>query len=297
MTDIFDGSLSAQVNRSAAPQRLVATAHVLGACLASVLLLLASPAAADPCDVPDAGSGTVELPPAGCDYLSPTEVHLIIDGLPPGTTIEFAPIHKDFICGDPRGLCTAPPPAGFCEGAGGSLGGNADCADSTLEFEVTGTGALAGFSRFINMQAFFEVHTGPRTPGAAVQDFDTEMVQLQADLFGDPDFDFLQIRAGSIFGLPSPGHTTLTRLGPPGSDFAVDSFFDITYTIEFQGAPGSILDGLGGLTQATLRMQAGDPAPPSAIPALQPWQGVVLGLSILCVGGGRLFWRRRVEVV
>ena len=45
-----------------------------------------------------------------------------------------------------------------------------------------------------------------------------------------------------------PGETTLTRLGPPGSDFQVDSFFDIAYTIDFQGCPGSVLEGMGGRT-------------------------------------------------
>ena len=59
-----------------------------------IALPLAAAEAADPCNVPDAG-GTVVLPPAGCDYLSPDEVHLIIDGLPPGTTLELKPIHKD----------------------------------------------------------------------------------------------------------------------------------------------------------------------------------------------------------
>ncbi len=91
------------------------------------------------------------------------------------------------------------------------------------------------------------------------QYFDTEMVSLSADLFGDPDFLFLSVRAGSDYGLPSPGHTTLTRLGPPGSSFTVDSFFDITYQIEFQGAPGGALDGLLGLSTGNVRLEQGEP--------------------------------------
>jgi hypothetical protein len=222
----------------------------------AVVSLLSLSASADPCEVPDAG-GTVVLPPAGCDYLSPDEVHVIIDGLPPGTTIELAPIHKDFICNEQGGAaCSVSIPPGLCEAPGGGQGGNADCFDSTLELQVTGTGLLAGFNRILSVPTFTEIHTAPRNPGDPVQTFDTEMVQLQADLFGDPDFDFLSIRAGSFFGLPSPGETTL-KLKANGN-WQVDSFFDITYQIDFQGAPGSILEGIAGSTQASLQMVAGD---------------------------------------
>ena len=61
----------------------LSTILLLGACIG-----LSSPASADPCNAADNGTGTVTLPPIGCDYLSPDEVHVIIDGLPPGTTIE-----------------------------------------------------------------------------------------------------------------------------------------------------------------------------------------------------------------
>ena len=227
------------------------------ALMAGLLLGFAGAAAADPCQVADDGSGTVTLPPAGCDYLSPDEVHVIIDGLPPNTTIELAPIHKDFICYESQ-TCSGLIPPGECEAAGGDLGGNLDCFRSTVEFQMTGTGDLAGFSRLISIAVETEVHTGPRNPGDAVQDFDTEMFYLQGEIFGDPHFQHLQIRAGSSFGLSSPGHTTLTRLGPPGSAFAVDSFFDITYEIEFIGAPGSVLDGMNGTTTSNLKMVAGD---------------------------------------
>lgn len=250
--------IPAASNRAASNQAGLAPIPVL--LIALLAVAFAAPASADPCMVVDDGSGTVTLPPAGCDYLSPDEVHLIIDGLPPGTTIELAPIHKNFICDSAySGLCSLAIPPGECEAPGGSLGGNGDCFSSELEVQLTGTGDLTGFSRLITIPIFTEVHTGPRNPGDPVQDFDTEMIQLEGGIFGDPDFDFLQIQGGTGNGLPSPGHTTLTRLGPPGSDFNVDSFFDITYTIDFQGAPGSILEGMAGTTQATIRMQAGEP--------------------------------------
>jgi hypothetical protein len=222
--------------------------------LLGLIITLPLTAVADPCEVDDAG-GTVVLPPAGCDYLSPHEVHIIIGGLPPGTTIELKPIHKDFIC-DEQGnpICSALIPPGLCEAPGGGLGGNVDCFNSTLQLEVKGTGLLAGFNRTLNIPAATEVHTGPRNPGDPVQTFPTEMVSLQADLFGDPDFDFLQIRAGSSFGLPSPGETTLTQL--PTGRWHVDSSFDINYEIDFQGAPGSILEGMAGSTSAGLQMVA-----------------------------------------
>ncbi len=87
------------------------------------------------------------------------------------------------------------------------------------------------------------------------------MFLLQGQVIGDPDFDLLRITAGSGFGMPSPGHTTLTRLGPPGSNWNVDSFFDITYRIDFVGAPGGPLAGRSGSTTGTARFVVGAAIP------------------------------------
>jgi hypothetical protein len=94
------------------------------------------------------------------------------------------------------------------------------------------------------------------------------MVLIQGQLpTGDPDFDLLQITAGAGAGLPlpSPGHTTLTRQGPPGSSWAVDSFFDIFYQINFTGKPGGTLGGYSGSTTGTIRMVAVHPPTPLTV--------------------------------
>ena len=66
---------------------------------------------------------------------------------------------------------------------------------------------------------------------------------------GDPEFDLLRVRAGTHFGLPSPGHTTLAHL--PGGNWSVDSFFDITYESELIGASTGPIAGQSGTTTAT----------------------------------------------
>ncbi|OYT13297.1 MAG: hypothetical protein B6I19_05885, partial [Bacteroidetes bacterium 4572_114] len=208
------------------------------------------------CTQPDNGTGTATLPPIGCDYESPVEVFMIIDGLPPGTTMELdGPLTNFVCCPDICQMCSMPLPPGECEGYGGSLGGNGHCFDAVLEFQVTGTGELQGFNRNISLPVFCEAHTGPRNPGEPVQTFPTDMYRLQGEIFGDPDFCMLRITGGTDFGLPSPGSTTLTQL--PTGEFNVDSFFDITYQIEFEGCPGSVLEGFAGTTTATIRLETG----------------------------------------
>jgi hypothetical protein len=241
-----------------------------------VLAGMTSAAWAQPCTVPDNGSGTVNLPPPGCGYLSPNDVHEIINGLPPGTTIELDPIHSQFF-----NVSVNPD----------SMGGENEEFDSSLQLTLTGTGDLAGFARTLNVPIHCEVHTGARTTGDAVQTFPNEMVSLQGAIFGDPDFDQLQITGGTNLVGPSPGQTTLTRLGPPGSDFQVDSFFDIEYRIDFQGAPGSVLAGMGGVTQGNIHMTTNPSTVQDIVPAGRPW-GLALFAAALLLGGGLLVRRR-----
>ncbi len=52
----------------------------------------------------------------------------------------------------------------------------------------------------------------------------------------------------------------MTTLGEaPDGSYEVDSFFDLSYQIEFVGAPGSVLEGLSGSTSGAVGMIAGIP--------------------------------------
>jgi hypothetical protein len=95
------------------------------------------------------------------------------------------------------------------------------------------------------------------------------MLRMQGQITGDPDFDLLRITAGNDFGMPSPGHTTLTQIAP---GWAVDSFFDITYRIDFIGKPGGPVGGMSGSTTGTYRFSV---CAPGAVPVeSSTWGGV-----------------------
>ena len=217
---------------------------------------------------PDNGSGTADMP-LHVDYYSKSPMY-IIDGLPSGTNITIDAVH------------TAP--TATVEQAGGTLSGTQSAGiGSGFSWNMQGTGALAGYSRALfipfssGVASFptppgdgYEVHAASRTLNALVQSFDTDMFRLfgQVSGIGDPDFDLLRVVAGTDFGLPSPGHTTLTQLG--GGNWGVNSFFDITYRIDFVGHPGGPLSGQSGSTTGTVRLEA-IPEPAS--------------LSLLALGG------------
>lgn len=222
--------------------------------------------AAECCPAPNNGAGSVDLPPDDCSYNSVNDAP-VIDEVNHKVDSSFA---VDSFFDITRTT--------------DSDGSETQGFKATLQLDMTGSGSgLVGFRRLINIPVDVVVHTGPRNPGDAVQSFPTEMLSLRGELLpGDPDFATLRIIAGSDFGLPSPGHTTLSRQGPPGSDFAVDSFFDITYKIEFVGAPGSVLEGLEGTTQGRVRVTTcpEDKPKSSEIKWLQPPDKTRTGIDI-----------------
>jgi hypothetical protein len=195
----------------------------------------------EPCTVPDNGAGTATLP-ANCPFTAPDGTMDITGGLPPNTVIRCHPTLASFFT--------------TLSGPGGSLGGEYHDFTALLTLDMVGTGLLSGFQRTVTVPMEGEMHSAPRTPGMPVQSFDTDMFRLSGLLTGDPDFDLLRITAGTAFGMPSPGHMTLTRQGD--GNWAVDSFFDITYRIDFVGAPGGTLAGMSGTTLDSIRLVQGE---------------------------------------
>jgi len=203
--------------------------------LALALSISPGMAAADPCCLlPDNGTGTSDLPP-DC----PPDGYLgslaLIDGLPAGGTMDMDAWLTNMVVSS--------------QTPGGSLGGTIEVFTAQMLVEVAGAGTLAGFHRNLVVPVTGETHSAPRVPGNAVQSFNISVYKLQGILTADYDFNELWFEGGAYYGLPSPGHTTLTRQGGPGDDFAVESSFDYFYRIQFDGRQGSEwLEGYRGTT-------------------------------------------------
>ncbi|HEV8202520.1 MAG TPA: hypothetical protein VGS03_21110 [Candidatus Polarisedimenticolia bacterium] len=213
---------------------------------------------ADSCDpqtcvVPDHG-GTADLLPSSCPYGSVDDL-MILNGLPPGTALSIS-ASGAFTCpAATPGICSFPSPTpGVDCSQGTPASGEQDCAGATLALHLVGSGTLSGFVRNIPLSIEAQADFDPRVPGSSVQSFDTDLFRLQGQLGNDPDFSLLRITAGTDFGLPSPGHTTLTQ---SGGNWQVDSFFDMTYRIDYIGAPSGSLAGRSGSTTGTARIRTG----------------------------------------
>ena len=194
------------------------------------------------CQLPANGGGTIDLPPDCPDGYVGTL--LLTDGLPAGTTIIGEAVLDGYV--------------NITRSPGGIFGpqGQTITFEAALNWTAVGTGLLTGFQRNLAIPVTVEFNVDEVSAGDPVQLFDQEVMFITGQLFGDPDFCTLNILAGSDFSLPGPGETKLTEL--PSGDFAVDSFFDISYEIEFEGCPGSVLEGLAGTSFGIDRFQAGE---------------------------------------
>ena len=203
----------------------------------AVLLLVPAAATAqveECCWLPDNGNGTADLPP-NCT-VGYTGSGQIRDGLPAGSPVNIAARLVGFA------LTNA--------GPGGTLGGEFQQWAASLELSLTGTGIYNGYNRFLVMTVSGETHSAPRVPFSPTQSFDMDLHALQGQIVGDPDFDLLRITGGAAFGMPSPGHTILTQ---SGTGWAVDSFFDVTYRIDFVGNSTGTFAGRSGSTTEQLK--------------------------------------------
>ena len=224
------------------------------------------------CVAPDNGGGTATQP-ALCPFDN-NDLWFISNGLPPGTTIECTPLVHSI--------------AGVIEAPGGGLGGTQSQFSAQMQFKMNGTGAFLGYTRVVNMPLpVNQTHHGPRLPFSSPQLFPTDFFGMQGQLPpGDPDFDLLRITAGTSFGMPSPGHTTLTQTG---GNWNVESFFDITYRIDFVGNPGGPFAGMSGSTTGIGRIRQGTPFTPPPAPWVDLYEPPLftqsLDLSFVITGG------------
>ncbi len=135
-------------------------------------------------------------------------------------------------------------------------GGDIQSWNGQVRIHLSGTGTLGAWQRHIILPLNGRIDSAARPYGANVQSFSVELFSLQGQIGGDPDFDLLKVTAGTPWGLPSPGHTTLTR---QGSNWNLDSFYDVNYRVEYVGAPGGALPGQSGNQVRQQHIQIGQP--------------------------------------
>jgi hypothetical protein len=250
----------------------------------SLTLVLTTVASAAFVVVPDNGGGTAQMPiQAAYPSINPM---VMSNGLPLASQININAVWLA--------------PTVSAEQAGGSLLGTKSPGGGPLmQWTMQGTGALSAYNRVLVMPsepgpggvatffdpafnvtgASYEEHAAPRTAFAPVQNYNTDLFRMfsQISNIGDPDFDLLRLVAGTDFGLPSPGQTKLTQVGP---NWNVESFFDVTYRIDFVGRSGGPLSGMSGSSTAMSRFQIGMPIVPEPSATCLLLVGGVVGLAL-----------------
>ena len=242
----------------------------------SLVLLLTSVASAAFVTVPDNGGGTAQMPiQSAYPSINPM---VITNGLPFGSQIN---INASWLA-----------PTVSAEQPGGTLSGTQSAGGGPLmQWTMQGTGALSSYNRVLIMPgqagpggvasfpdpAFtvtgssYEVHAAPRTAFAPVQTYNTDLYRMFSQITNDSEFDLLRLVAGTNFGLPSPGQTTLTQVGP---NWNVESYHDVQYRIDFVGHAGGPFGGMSGSTTAISRFQVGMPIVP------EPASCMLMGIGL-----------------
>jgi hypothetical protein len=223
------------------------------------------------CLVPDNGAGTSQFPPfCSPGYRGPRHVRGIFDGLPAGS-----PVLADIEI-LPLSLTGTTP--------GGPLGGETQDWDAKVAINLLGVGGYAGYTRGLSIPATVKTATASVVAGGNPQHFETDLLQVIGQVVGDPDFDLLRIAGGTTFGMPSPGYASLTHAG--GTNWNIDSFFDITYRIDFIGAAGGPFAGRSGSTNDRQRFLNGAHPSLAAPPAMHPVAIAVSGARPNPTSGG-----------
>jgi hypothetical protein len=208
----------------------------------------------NPCIEPKV-AGTIILPPGLCGYLSPADVHVLLNGLPAGTELHLDASHQRFF-----NVTTAAAlrPANTIENF-----------DSDLQMHVTGTGILSTIDCALTMTPLHAVvETEPAQLDQPIQDFKANMRSLTGSLTDNPPcnpFTTLTVEAGTDHGLPSPGHVRLVQR--PDGTFDVNSYFDVNVRMFFEGKPGTPLEGMSGTTTQIVRMGTAS--------NVAPWGGTI----------------------
>jgi hypothetical protein len=223
---------------------------IVGLMLVVTAPAMAAVATGEPCVVPINPDGSVTLPPEGCAYQSPDDIHVLLKDLPDGTVIHVGASHGHWLCDD-KGRETP------CTLGGGDLGGRIETWSSTVTLSFSDPGG--SWQRTVDLPVDFEVHTGQMSPGQT--QFPTLMKNLQGSqvLTGDADFATLEVFAGKNNGFEGDGFTFINNLG--NGNAQVDSSFHLGGKLHLVGTPGGRFQGLDATFDFVTDVVAEGPCP------------------------------------